>query len=304
MRSHRKPHPEDHPEELGSRSKCSQANFCPELRLQWRSDHQRKEICCASSPCSDAATDEAILKRCKASCDQAFDSGCTCSHFINLTRGAEVDMYFTNTGNDNANSFPHPIHMHGHSYEVLAMGFAEQNVTQTTALHESVSKAISQSSSPFICENPPTCSRLRRNADVPIPANPVPTRKDTVIVPAGGFVWIRLVADNPGWWFVHCHIEPHQLGGMAMMLFEDPHNQPKHPADFPICHSYPRPKLLTLDAPTPIPGVPVAGSSDNDSDKTLIIALSVSIGLLSCCLSAAIWIRLWTETKIDVCWVA
>lgn len=36
--------------------------------------------------------------------------------------------------------------------------------------------------------------------------------KDTVIVPAGGLiVVIRFVSDNPGYWFMHCHIKVHQI---------------------------------------------------------------------------------------------
>lgn len=35
--------------------------------------------------------------------------------------------------------------------------------------------------------------------------------KDTVVVPYGGYVVIRSVINNPGWWFFHCHIETHQL---------------------------------------------------------------------------------------------
>ena len=45
-------------------------------------------------------------------------------------------------------------------------------------------------------------------------------RKDTVIVPAGGYVVIAFQADNPGYWFLHCHIEVHQLEGMALIIQE------------------------------------------------------------------------------------
>ena len=41
-----------------------------------------------------------------------------------------------------------------------------------------------------------------------------------MIVPVGGYVVIRFRADNPGWWFLHCHIEPHQLEGMSMVVRE------------------------------------------------------------------------------------
>ncbi len=34
-------------------------------------------------------------------------------------------------------------------------------------------------------------------------------KKDTVIIPDGGFTIIRFLTDNPGWWFFHCHLEFH-----------------------------------------------------------------------------------------------
>ena len=46
--------------------------------------------------------------------------------------------------------------------------------------------------------------------------------KDTVVVPYGGYVAIRFVINNPGWWFFHCHIETHQLEGMAAVITELP----------------------------------------------------------------------------------
>lgn len=63
--------------------------------------------------------------------------------------------------------------------------------------------------------------------------------KDTVIVPPGGYVVLRFERDNPGWWFLHCHIEPHQLEGMAMVIDESD-NIPTAPNGFPQCGNYPR----------------------------------------------------------------
>ena len=45
-------------------------------------------------------------------------------------------------------------------------------------------------------------------------------RKDTVMVPAGGYVVINFLSDNPGQWFLHCHKELHQLEGMAVIVNE------------------------------------------------------------------------------------
>ena len=43
-----------------------------------------------------------------------------------------------------------------------------------------------------------------------------PLRKDTVYVPAFGYVVLRFLADNPGIWLLHCHILWHQASGMTM----------------------------------------------------------------------------------------
>ena len=37
---------------------------------------------------------------------------------------------------------------------------------------------------------------------------------------AGGYVIVAFVADNPGYWFLHCHIEVHQLEGLAVIIQE------------------------------------------------------------------------------------
>ncbi|KAJ3323899.1 ferroxidase fet3 [Blyttiomyces sp. JEL0837] len=49
-----------------------------------------------------------------------------------------------------------------------------------------------------------------------------PMRRDTVVVPAGGFAVVRFVADNPGVWFFHCHIEWHLASGLAATFIESP----------------------------------------------------------------------------------
>ncbi|GJY06532.1 laccase-2-like protein [Tanacetum coccineum] len=43
-----------------------------------------------------------------------------------------------------------------------------------------------------------------------------PVERNTVGVPAGGWVAIRFRADNPGVWFMHCHIKIHMSWGLKM----------------------------------------------------------------------------------------
>ena len=45
-----------------------------------------------------------------------------------------------------------------------------------------------------------------------------PPVKDTVGVPDGGFTVIRFLADNPGYWLVHCHMSWHNHNGKAFVV--------------------------------------------------------------------------------------
>lgn len=47
-------------------------------------------------------------------------------------------------------------------------------------------------------------------------------QRDTVSVPASGWAKIRFLANNPGAWFFHCHIEWHMSAGLAMALLVSP----------------------------------------------------------------------------------
>lgn len=43
-------------------------------------------------------------------------------------------------------------------------------------------------------------------------------QKDTMIVPTGGYVVIRFIANSPGAWFFHCHMDLYNTIGMGMFL--------------------------------------------------------------------------------------
>ncbi|KAK8502053.1 hypothetical protein V6N13_064158 [Hibiscus sabdariffa] len=67
-----------------------------------------------------------------------------------------------------------------------------------------------------------------------------PIERNTVGVPSGGWVAIRFLADNPGVWFMHCHLEVHTSWGLKMAWvvldgeFPDQKLLPP-PADLPKC---------------------------------------------------------------------
>ncbi|XP_022853804.1 laccase-16-like [Olea europaea var. sylvestris] len=67
-----------------------------------------------------------------------------------------------------------------------------------------------------------------------------PVERNTVQVPSGGWVAIRFTADNPGVWFMHCHLEVHTTWGLKMAFLVDNGNGPNEsllppPNDLPKC---------------------------------------------------------------------
>ncbi|KAI4389103.1 hypothetical protein MLD38_001365 [Melastoma candidum] len=74
----------------------------------------------------------------------------------------------------------HPMHLHGYSFYVVGSGFGNYN---------------------------PKKDPLNYNlVDPPL--------QNTIAVPKNGWTAIRFRADNPGVWFMHCHIERHLSWGM------------------------------------------------------------------------------------------
>ncbi len=110
--------------------------------------------------------------------------------------GETVDVIIQNDHNLNpADSDLHPWHLHGHYFWVLGYG----NGRFDSRRH---SKSFN-----FI--NPPL--------------------RNTLPVFPFGWSAIRFVADNPGVWPFHCHVEEHFAMGMGVMFAEGVHQLPKLP---------------------------------------------------------------------------
>ncbi|KAH3694162.1 uncharacterized protein LOC127861637 [Dreissena polymorpha] len=168
------------------------------------------------------------------------DRHCLCTHALEIGGGDTIQMVLMNMGM--GKGWSHPIHMHGHSFYVLKMGYGNYN---------SSTGAIQGDNSDIDCRGPVTdpkksfCNNATwsdaawLNGRVPRLELNNPPRKDTIIVPTGGYVVIRIKADNPGLWNMHCHIELHSMDGMLMLLNESFTEIPSAPKGFPDCHSYP-----------------------------------------------------------------
>ncbi|KAK4270418.1 hypothetical protein QN277_023455 [Acacia crassicarpa] len=100
----------------------------------------------------------------------------------------------------------HPMHLHGYDFYVLAQGFGVYDA-----------------------------KRDMKNFNV---INP--QKRNTIAVPVGGWAVIRFKANNPGVWFLHCHIDVHLPWGLAM-AFEVQNGPtpetsvPPPPPDLPKC---------------------------------------------------------------------
>ena len=152
---------------------------------------------------------------------------CTCTQVIKIPYNQTIQLVFSAIG---AISGAHPIHLHGHTFHVVKVGYpGYDNTTGFIASHnadiycDDIDLCLQSGNED--CD-PRRCTKPRwagNPPDMSIDQNTV--RKDTVIVPAGGYVVINFISNNPGYWFLHCHIEVHQLEGMAVIINEAPIQQ-------------------------------------------------------------------------------
>ncbi|KAF8396887.1 hypothetical protein HHK36_018522 [Tetracentron sinense] len=100
----------------------------------------------------------------------------------------------------------HPIHLHGFNFFVVGRGLGNFNPKKDPKKFNFVD----------------------------------PIERNTIGVPSGGWTAIRFKADNPGVWFMHCHLEVHTTWGLKMAFVVDNGKGPNEsllppPSDLPTC---------------------------------------------------------------------
>ncbi|KAL3531803.1 hypothetical protein ACH5RR_005324 [Cinchona calisaya] len=100
----------------------------------------------------------------------------------------------------------HPIHLHGFNFFVVGQGFGNYDPNKDPKNFNLVD----------------------------------PIERNTFGVPSGGWVAIRFLADNPGVWLMHCHLEVHTSWGLKMAWLVLDGKLPNQkllppPADLPKC---------------------------------------------------------------------
>jgi hypothetical protein len=100
---------------------------------------------------------------------------------------------------------PHPIHLHGHDFLVVAQGAGPRRWPQSEA------------------ERPRSGIETRdgRGSGITMyhAAGSLPKR-DTALLPALGHLVLAFRSDNPGAWWMHCHIGWHLEQGFALQFVE------------------------------------------------------------------------------------
>ncbi|KZV96355.1 laccase [Exidia glandulosa HHB12029] len=109
----------------------------------------------------------------------------------NTTFPAQLNPIFLNNANgtaywiiENQSPIVHPIHLHGHDFNVVSSG----------------STAFDPTTATLKWDNPP--------------------RRDVAMLPGNGYLLIAFKVDNPGVWIMHCHIAWHVSQGLSLQLIE------------------------------------------------------------------------------------
>ncbi|KAL1902233.1 hypothetical protein Sste5346_001209 [Sporothrix stenoceras] len=98
----------------------------------------------------------------------------------------------------NNSPIPHPVHLHGH--DILILG---------------ASPALAQPLAPgntLRAYNPATDAVTLRGNN--------PTRRDTTMLPAWGWLVVAFQTNNPGAWLFHCHVAWHVSQGLSVQFLE------------------------------------------------------------------------------------
>ncbi|KAL5222123.1 hypothetical protein ABZP36_026836 [Zizania latifolia] len=126
------------------------------------------------------------------------------TRLVVLPYGTSVELVMQGTSILGAES--HPFHLHGFNFFVVGQGFGNFDPANDPAKYNLVD----------------------------------PVERNTVGVPAAGWVAIRFLADNPGVWFMHCHLEVHVSWGLKMAWVVQDGRLPIQkilppPSDLPKC---------------------------------------------------------------------
>ncbi|KIW52028.1 hypothetical protein, variant 6 [Exophiala xenobiotica] len=109
---------------------------------------------------------------------------------LHMPSNSTIDLIMY-VATDSMDTMGHPMHLHGHKFWLLGSG---AGVFPYLSVTDAPSSMINLNNPPY---------------------------RDTIDLPPSGWAVIRYITDNPGAWLFHCHVQWHQVSGMAVVLVED-----------------------------------------------------------------------------------
>ena len=162
--------------------------------------------------------------------------GCDCTTFMDIGRNVTVRLVISTVGEERNDN--HPIHIHGHSVHVLSVGHGEYSSQDGSLTNSSRDLTCSANGDDAQILDDIRCPNPRFRSPKTFTLDKFTVRKDTFIVPGGGYVVVQFRSNNPGYWLLHCHNEVHQREGMALIIREDVENIKSPPEEMKTCNSF------------------------------------------------------------------
>ncbi|KAI6197103.1 hypothetical protein M3Y94_01185400 [Aphelenchoides besseyi] len=162
-----------------------------------------------------------------------WDHNCDCFYHYTFELGDIVQMTIYNMGDGGrlGNGYSHPIHIHGTHFYVMKIGYPQyfpENMT-IKAMNLDIPCFDTTKKCVDLQWSDPSWAR----GNVPEMEHN-PSFRDTINLPTGGYVTLRFRATNPGWWYAHCHLMLHHMGGTAFSFrVGSPEQIPAPPPNFP-----------------------------------------------------------------------
>ena len=157
------------------------------------------------------------------------NNSCKCTQIQNIPENRIIQMVLISYNLGAHEMAHHSVHLHGYNFAVLASGYPPSNIA---------TGAWTEHNENILCDNS-NCFNPGWNGTQPLLNLDNPPIKDTVVIPARGYVIIRFRSDNPGFWLFHCHQAPHAEEGMTMVIkVGDYNDMPALPPFFPTCHDF------------------------------------------------------------------
>uniref|UniRef100_A0A1X7UI57 Plastocyanin-like domain-containing protein n=1 Tax=Amphimedon queenslandica TaxID=400682 RepID=A0A1X7UI57_AMPQE len=171
--------------------------------------------------CKDEKNENDEKKCDRDNTQEVISTDCYCTHVVDAEADRSIELVISAVGPKSMSlnnfRFAHPVHLHGHYFHVVDIQFGTLGQ----------SGELIAGNSDLNCGGDTLCVKPRwepnKDYSTRTGRTKVPSKaplKDTLLIPAGGYAVVYFKTDNPGWWFLHCHIEVHQLEGMGVIINE------------------------------------------------------------------------------------